>query len=317
MDTDQGVIEIPNVQYTPEVTLNILSYDLLEEQGYLVKIDNTKGKIRYMFEEERVGKEKDDEAENSDQTLGHKRAMTEHNKYLQDYFESLDPKEECSLIKGLEDLSCDQNHVHDYVDEDYISWNGTLYSLKVNSFNRFLSFINLIKRDAIVYKNWDVFSKKYNDMVKWFYMEYLNYESLEDVPPSINNIKIDLLALHKLVDSLGGYVAVSLSEKWSTVAYIQGLTTDEGDTIKECFKKYIDLIIMYHDTAQIPWTNSRPENEVGECSWTAEYGNSHGWKDVADKDGNEKQTQNMLGVRNEEQKEDETSNEDSDFEVIV
>ncbi|GKB93806.1 hypothetical protein Tco_0979943, partial [Tanacetum coccineum] len=41
-----------------------------------------------------------------------------------------DPKEDCSLVKGLEDLKWDRNEIHDYVDEEYISWNGSLYALK-------------------------------------------------------------------------------------------------------------------------------------------------------------------------------------------
>ena len=106
----------------------------------------------------------------------------------------------------------------DYVDDDFISWNGTLYALKVNSFNIFLSLINLLKKDSMVYKHWDVFSRKYVDMVKWFYLVYLNYDVLDKIPPTIGVIKIDLLALHKMVDSLGGYVVVTLSNKWGTIA---------------------------------------------------------------------------------------------------
>ena len=130
-------------------------------------------------------------------------AVKEHNKYLDEYFKSIDPSEECSLVKGLEELSCDKKDTLDYVDDDFISWNGTLYALKVNSFNRFLSFINLLKKDGMVYKHWDVFSTKYIDMMKWFYLVYLNYDVLDKIPPTIRVIKIDFLALHQMVDSLG------------------------------------------------------------------------------------------------------------------
>ncbi|GJX84558.1 ribonuclease H-like domain-containing protein [Tanacetum coccineum] len=53
-----------------------------------------------------------------------------------------------------------KNDEHDYVDEEYISWNGSLYAIKVNSLPKFLSFMNLIKKDNMVYKHWDIFSKK-------------------------------------------------------------------------------------------------------------------------------------------------------------
>ncbi|GJR59171.1 ARID DNA-binding domain-containing protein [Tanacetum coccineum] len=42
----------------------------------------------------------------------------------------IDPKKECSLIQGLEDLNWDTNEVQDYLDEDYISMNETLYAIK-------------------------------------------------------------------------------------------------------------------------------------------------------------------------------------------
>ena len=78
--------------------------------------------------------------------------------------------------------------------------------------------MNLLKKDSIVFKNWEVLSKKFVDMLKWFYLVYLNYNSLDEIPPKIGVIKIDLLALHKQVDSLGGYVAVTLSNKWGVIA---------------------------------------------------------------------------------------------------
>ena len=49
-------------------------------------------------------------------------------------------------MKGLKDLTWDRKDTQDYVDEEYISWNGSLYALKVNSFARFLSFVNLLKK---------------------------------------------------------------------------------------------------------------------------------------------------------------------------
>ncbi|GKA74217.1 hypothetical protein Tco_0780519 [Tanacetum coccineum] len=62
----------------------------------------------------------------------HKRSfvVNEHNKFLDKYFESIEPKDEGSLVKGLEELEWDRKDVHDYVDEEYISWNGSLYSTK-------------------------------------------------------------------------------------------------------------------------------------------------------------------------------------------
>lgn len=53
--------------------------------------------------------------------------------------------------------------VQDYLDGDYISVNGTLYAIKVNSFQRFILFLNMIKDDKLVYENWSVLSKRFED----------------------------------------------------------------------------------------------------------------------------------------------------------
>ncbi|GKF74328.1 hypothetical protein Tco_0220660, partial [Tanacetum coccineum] len=51
--------------------------------------------------------------------------IVKHNKYLEEYFDSIDSRDACTLIKGLEELKWDRNIVQDYLDEDYISVNGT------------------------------------------------------------------------------------------------------------------------------------------------------------------------------------------------
>nr|GEX72625.1 bulb-type lectin domain-containing protein [Tanacetum cinerariifolium] len=104
-----------------------INYDLLEEQRYKVKISNNKCNLHYMFDEARTGKAQKERFIEDD---GLKDVVTEHNKFLDEYFESIDPKEDCSLVNGLEYLKWDINDIQDYVDEEYISWNGSLYALK-------------------------------------------------------------------------------------------------------------------------------------------------------------------------------------------
>ena len=110
-----------------EVSLNILSYDLLEEQGYSVQINNNMCKVKYMYDEGTSGTRIES---NNDLTWGPKDVITEHNSFLENYFASIDPDTECSLVKGLEELNWNKDETQDYVDEEYISWNGTLYALR-------------------------------------------------------------------------------------------------------------------------------------------------------------------------------------------
>ena len=98
--TGDGEIVMANVLYTPEITLNVLSMEQLEEQGFIVTYGTDRCKLKYMFDsfenhanEDTMMEEQDDES-----------IITSHNKFLDDYFKSLDIEEECSLIKGLENL---------------------------------------------------------------------------------------------------------------------------------------------------------------------------------------------------------------------
>ncbi|GJR94061.1 ARID DNA-binding domain-containing protein [Tanacetum coccineum] len=109
--------------------------------------------------------------------------------FLDDYFRSLDLEEECSLIKGMEDLKMNKEDVHDYVDNEYLSMNGTLYTMKINTFPRFISFIDLIKIDKLVYRNWEILKGKFMEMLEWFYMGYLKQEVLGELPPVIGTVK--------------------------------------------------------------------------------------------------------------------------------
>ncbi|GJW63898.1 ARID DNA-binding domain-containing protein [Tanacetum coccineum] len=184
--------------------------------------------------------------------------VAKHNKYLKAYFDSIDPKEECSLIKGLEELKWDKNEVQDYLDEDYISMNGTLYATNVNSFPRFIFFLNLIKKDSIVYKNWEVLRRRFLDMIKWFYLVFLNQDMLEHLPPVIGDVEIDLLGLYKMIDSMGGYLSVTLKNKWKEVVVIHGLTEAHKDELKSCYKRTIEMVKCYYDTTMKPWFREEP-----------------------------------------------------------
>nr|GEY29826.1 ARID DNA-binding domain-containing protein [Tanacetum cinerariifolium] len=302
VEARDGNFVIPNVHYTPEVTLNVISYDLLEEQGYTVEISNNKCYIHYMFGGKGKGKAQVESVSEDDRL---RVVVTEHNKFLDEYFESIEPKDEGSLVKGLEELKWDRDDEHDYVDEEYISWNGSLYAIKVNSLPRFLSFMNLIKKDGVVYKNWDIFSKKYVDMLKWFYLVYLNNDMLDKIPPVVGVMEINLLSLHKIVDNLGG---------------------DDGEAIKECYRKFIDMVQVYYETAKKPWYERKPKEDVVEnSSGNARVKDPQGKeKDDAGKEEALEEDMNIkthFGVRlvgnMEEEAEQGSITDSNDFEVIV
>ena len=166
-------------------------------------------RVKYMFD----NMEEEIVQDNTTQEEDEQTITESHNRFLDEYFKSLDLNEDCSLIKGMEDLKMNEQDGYDYVDNEYISMNGTLYFMKVNTFQRFIVFLDLLKIDKLVYGNWDVLKHKFMEILEWFYMVHLKQEVLGKLPPVVGVIKIDLLGLYKFVDALGGYMDVTFT--WS------------------------------------------------------------------------------------------------------
>nr|GEX70854.1 retrovirus-related Pol polyprotein from transposon TNT 1-94 [Tanacetum cinerariifolium] len=254
VETNENEIVIPCVLYTPEVTLNVLSLDQLLAQCFVITYGHDKCRISYMFgEDKKIYYGESDYGKGKGRDVKTESMIAKQNKYLEEYFDLIDPKDACPLIKGLKELKWDRNIVKDYLDDNYISVNGTLYAIKVNSFQRLISFLDLMKNDKFVYENEKILRKRFEDMLKWFYLVYLRRDVLEPLPPIIGRVKIDLLGLYKMVDSMGGYLSVSLGNKWKDVAMIHGLPEEHDEDLKECYKRTIDFVKCYYETTLRAW----------------------------------------------------------------
>ncbi|GKC59329.1 ARID DNA-binding domain-containing protein [Tanacetum coccineum] len=107
-------------------------------------------------------------------------------------------------------------------------------------------------------------------MLGWFYLVYLKQDVLGDLPPVVWEVKVDLLGLYKLVDNLGGYMNVTFGNKWKKVTQLLGLTQDDEETVKECYKEYIGMVKIYYEEAQRSKQDEEPKGEVvGNSSGTA------------------------------------------------
>ncbi|GJZ58915.1 hypothetical protein Tco_0614731 [Tanacetum coccineum] len=87
--TDQGHWDNIWVSYAPEVTLNILSLELLERQGFEIVYERNSCRLVYMFKDPKV------------QNFNEDGLRVMHNKYLEDYFETLDSSAEQNNTPGL------------------------------------------------------------------------------------------------------------------------------------------------------------------------------------------------------------------------
>ncbi|GJY04129.1 ARID DNA-binding domain-containing protein [Tanacetum coccineum] len=226
VETSEKKIVIPCMLYTPKITLNVLSLDQLMAQGFVVTYGHNKCQISYMFEEDKEGCDGETDCATSKEVnccdVETESMIEKNNKYLEEYFDSIDSKD------------------------------------ALNSFKRFISFLNLIKNDSIVFKNWEVLRKRFEDMINWFYLIYLKQDVLEPLPPVIGNVKIDLLGLYKMVDSMGGYLSVSFRNRWKEVVVIHGLTEAHKEDLKACYKRTIDLVKFCYDTTLRTWFKEEP-----------------------------------------------------------
>ncbi|PWA59946.1 helitron helicase-like domain-containing protein [Artemisia annua] len=148
-----------------------------------------------------------------------------HNDFLETYFESLANSE-----------------------DDVIKIKGNIYSTRVTTFNEFVAFLNLLKCDDIIRQEWDYFRYKFDKVFKWFYNHYLNKSLPGPIPPTINGIQVYLLDLYKLIEGLGGYLSVHFGQEFGTIGELIGLSKQDGDELKKCYIKYLDIFTSYYKT---------------------------------------------------------------------
>nr|GEX57170.1 ARID DNA-binding domain-containing protein [Tanacetum cinerariifolium] len=214
----KGLI-VPDVFYAPEVTLNILSLELLEKQGFKVGYDGNRCTLSLMFKDKKV------------QNFDEDRMRRMQNQYMQNYFESI--KEE-----GIE--------------QDLVRVKGNLYSTKVQTFNDFVTFLNLIKNDDIVSQEWDFFRNRFNKVVKWFFNHYLDRSLPGPISPVVNGVEFHLFDLYKLIENLKGYLSVHFSQDFDMVGEIMGLSKGNGEEIRRCYMNFLEIFTSHFKTAIAP-----------------------------------------------------------------
>nr|GEX54502.1 ARID DNA-binding domain-containing protein [Tanacetum cinerariifolium] len=220
---------IPGVYYAPEVTLNVLSIEQLERQGIEIIYENYTCRLIYVF------------SNLKDHKLNEDKLKTMQNEYLEEYFESLkkgDTSNAAIKTLGMKD--------------DLIEIKGTIYSTRVNTFNEYVAFLNLLEQDEIISQEWDVFRNKFDKAVKWFYEKYLERSLPGPITPKINGVTIHLMDLYKIVESLGGYLSVYFAREFGKIGEILGLSIQDGEEVRRCYINFMDVFTCYYKTARVP-----------------------------------------------------------------
>nr|GEX58050.1 ARID DNA-binding domain-containing protein [Tanacetum cinerariifolium] len=123
---------LPRVYFAPEVSLNILSIDLLKQQGFEVVSDRDRYRLEYMFKEP------------TGNILYLNKLRQMQNNFLEDYFEGLDENQDRKKDEMVR------------VEED-------MNSSEVHTFHEFVAFLNLIKNDELTARAPEVPAKAKED----------------------------------------------------------------------------------------------------------------------------------------------------------
>ncbi|GJY85140.1 ARID DNA-binding domain-containing protein [Tanacetum coccineum] len=212
---------IPGVYFAPEVSLNILSIDLLNQQGFEVVSDGDRYRLEYMFRE------------STGNMLDLNKLRNMQNTFIEDYFEGLNQnrfEKKDEMARFVEDVN----------------------PTEVHTFQEFVGFLNLIKDDNVVSRGWDSYRDRFIKVLKWFYTHYLQKQLPGPIPPIIHGIPIHLFDLYKLIECMGGYISVHFGQEFGAIAEILGLTRNDGDDVKKVYMVYLDVFVSYYKTARAP-----------------------------------------------------------------
>nr|GEW69812.1 ARID DNA-binding domain-containing protein [Tanacetum cinerariifolium] len=127
---------IPGVYYAPEVSLNILSIDLLNQQGFEVVTEGDRYRLEYMFKD------------STGNMLDLNKLRNMQNSFIEDYFEGVNQnrvEKKDEMARFVEDVN----------------------PSKVHTFKEFVGFLNLIKNDDVVSKGWDSYTDRFIKCTFW------------------------------------------------------------------------------------------------------------------------------------------------------
>ncbi|GKA68504.1 ARID DNA-binding domain-containing protein [Tanacetum coccineum] len=107
-------------------------------------------------------------------------------------------------INGKKDNKSQSERMEDGLNgQDQIEVNGKIESLKVHTTEEFIQFMELMNTNKISYKHKEVFTRKFNDTLKWFHNAKAGKDLEGKLPPKISNVEICLFDFYKFVNNCG------------------------------------------------------------------------------------------------------------------
>nr|GEU97087.1 protein kinase, ATP binding site-containing protein [Tanacetum cinerariifolium] len=222
-----GTYMIPGVHYAPEVTLNILSIELLRQQGFEIIWNGDRCMLVYMF--------KDKQGKN----INIDKLREQHNTYLENYFDTLDRS--ANIQREIE-RPCEK--------EDS--------ETEIGNFQECVAFLDLIKEGRALSSKWEIHRERFNRIITWFFNHFLMKPLPGSLPPIIKGVTIHLFDLHELMECMGGYKSVQFEGDFEGLAEILGLKRSDGMDIRRCYLDYLEPLVSNYKAAR----SSNPESST-------------------------------------------------------
>ncbi|GKE32150.1 ARID DNA-binding domain-containing protein [Tanacetum coccineum] len=151
-------------------------------------------------------------------------------------------------INGKKDNKSQSERLVDGLNgQDQIEVNGKMVSLKVHTIEEFIQFMELMNTNKIAYKHKEVFTRKFNDTLKWFHKTKAEKDLEGKLPPKISNVEICLFDFYKFVNNCGGYGKISQADEWMEIAKYYGFPSYCDKDLKKTFEDYLLLPHTYYE----------------------------------------------------------------------
>ncbi|GKB49676.1 cytochrome P450 [Tanacetum coccineum] len=136
-------------------------------------------------------------------------------------------------------------------DQYQIEVNGKMVSLKVQTIEEFIQFMKLMNTDNISYKHKEVFTRKFNDTLKWFHKTKAGKDLEGKLPPKISNVEICLFDFYKFVNNCEAMEKITIPRsEWMEIAMYYGFPNYCDEDLKKTFEDYLLLPHTYYELAK-------------------------------------------------------------------
>ncbi|MFS7901075.1 putative transcription factor & chromatin remodeling ARID family [Helianthus anomalus] len=119
-------------------------------------------------------------------------------------------------------------------------------ALEFHEFADCKTFLDLIDDREFVFKYKHMLELKFEEMVKWFLIDYMGITTRPVPPFTPNKRKIDLLSLYIPVAIDGGYKEVTTENLRPAITKDLGFGYEDGDYMRVTYTMYLDILEYYY-----------------------------------------------------------------------